>query len=170
MPSDFRYVQDIIVKRVLCMPANKLTLADIRQAVDLTFNHPGRDSIREDVPSRALEMRRQTAKAARAQGPGVACAGQNLGASLLSRPDLYIDTTNKIVADLERGVRPWMRPLGRRNLAGRVTKPYGSTASLTAFRCGLPLRRTNMAAHMDDLQEGTGTRGQRQKIIGCRAI
>ena len=42
MPSDFRYVQDIIVKRVLCMPPNKLTLADIRQAVDLTFNHPGR--------------------------------------------------------------------------------------------------------------------------------
>ena len=48
MPSDYHYVQDEIVKRVLLTHRRDLTLADIRQAVDLTLNHLGRDSIREE--------------------------------------------------------------------------------------------------------------------------
>jgi hypothetical protein len=64
MPSDFRYIHDEIVKRVLLPHPRDLTLADIRQAVDLTLNHLGRDSIREDIPARAFAMRREAAKEA----------------------------------------------------------------------------------------------------------
>ena len=37
-----------------------------------------------------------------------------------SRADIYARITDRIVADLERGVRPWTRPA---NTAGRITRP-----------------------------------------------
>jgi antirestriction protein ArdC len=40
-----------------------------------------------------------------------------------SRPDVYARVTNKIVADLERGVRPWMKPWNAEHAAGRITRP-----------------------------------------------
>ena len=64
MPSDFRNIQDETVRRVLLAHPRDLTLADIRQASDLTLNHLGRDCIREDIPAHAFEMRRQAAKEA----------------------------------------------------------------------------------------------------------
>ena len=39
------------------------------------------------------------------------------------RVDIYARITEKIVADLEKGVRPWMRPWSAANAAGRVTRP-----------------------------------------------
>jgi antirestriction protein ArdC len=37
--------------------------------------------------------------------------------------DVYSRITNRIVADLEQGVRPWMKPWSADHAAGRVTRP-----------------------------------------------
>lgn len=39
------------------------------------------------------------------------------------RADIYTRITEKIVADLEKGVRPWMQPWSAANATGRVTRP-----------------------------------------------
>jgi len=39
------------------------------------------------------------------------------------RIDIYAKITDRIVADLEQGVRPWVKPWSAGNLAGRVTRP-----------------------------------------------
>ncbi|MCX7586131.1 ArdC family protein [Phenylobacterium sp. 58.2.17] len=44
-----------------------------------------------------------------------------------SRPDLYSRVTAAIVADLERGVRPWTKPWSAKHLAGRISRPLRST-------------------------------------------
>jgi antirestriction protein ArdC len=37
--------------------------------------------------------------------------------------DVYSRITNKIIADLEQGVRPWLRPWNAEHAAGRITRP-----------------------------------------------
>jgi antirestriction protein ArdC len=39
------------------------------------------------------------------------------------RVDIYARITDRIVADLERGVRPWVRPWNAANAAGPITRP-----------------------------------------------
>lgn len=39
------------------------------------------------------------------------------------RVDIYARITDRIVADLEKGVRPWMQPWHSTNALGRVTRP-----------------------------------------------
>lgn len=39
------------------------------------------------------------------------------------RGDIYARITERIVADLERGVRPWIRPWSAVNATGRITRP-----------------------------------------------
>ncbi len=39
------------------------------------------------------------------------------------RADIYARITDRIVADLERGVRPWVKPWSAANTAGRITRP-----------------------------------------------
>ncbi len=39
------------------------------------------------------------------------------------RQDVYTRVTGKIIADLEQGVRPWMKPWNAEHAAGRITKP-----------------------------------------------
>jgi antirestriction protein ArdC len=39
------------------------------------------------------------------------------------RQDIYTRITDKIVASLEAGVRPWIRPWSGENAAGRITRP-----------------------------------------------
>jgi antirestriction protein ArdC len=39
------------------------------------------------------------------------------------RQDVYTRVTDKIIADLEQGVRTWMRPWNAGNTAGRITRP-----------------------------------------------
>lgn len=39
------------------------------------------------------------------------------------RVDIYARITDRIVADLEKGVRPWMQPWQSSNVIGRVTRP-----------------------------------------------
>jgi len=40
-----------------------------------------------------------------------------------TRADVYSRVTAKIVADLERGVRPWFKPWNAEHAAGRITRP-----------------------------------------------
>jgi len=40
-----------------------------------------------------------------------------------TKPDIYARVTDKIVADLERGVKPWLRPWNAENAAGRINRP-----------------------------------------------
>jgi hypothetical protein len=40
-----------------------------------------------------------------------------------SRQDIYTRVTDKIVADLEQGVRPWMKPWNAEHAAGKITRP-----------------------------------------------
>lgn len=37
--------------------------------------------------------------------------------------DLYARITDRIIAELERGVRPWVKPWSAANMAGRITRP-----------------------------------------------
>jgi antirestriction protein ArdC len=39
------------------------------------------------------------------------------------RQDVYTRITDKIIVDLEKGVRPWMKPWNAEHAAGRITKP-----------------------------------------------
>ena len=39
------------------------------------------------------------------------------------RPDVYSRITDKIIADLEQGVRPWLRPWNAEHTAGRISRP-----------------------------------------------
>lgn len=43
------------------------------------------------------------------------------------RPDLYATVTAQIIADLERGVRPWTRPWEAAHAAGPVSRPLRHT-------------------------------------------
>lgn len=40
-----------------------------------------------------------------------------------NRPDVYRRITDKIVADLEQGVRPWFKPWSADHAAGKITRP-----------------------------------------------
>ncbi|TIU16592.1 MAG: DUF1738 domain-containing protein, partial [Mesorhizobium sp.] len=40
-----------------------------------------------------------------------------------SRADLYARITEKIVADLEKGVRPWVKPWSAGHPSGSVNRP-----------------------------------------------
>ena len=44
-----------------------------------------------------------------------------------ARPDLYSRVTQSIIAELEKGVRPWTKPWSAEHLAGRITRPLRST-------------------------------------------
>jgi antirestriction protein ArdC len=39
------------------------------------------------------------------------------------KQDIYEKITNHIVAELEKGVRPWMQPWNAEHTAGRITRP-----------------------------------------------
>ena len=39
------------------------------------------------------------------------------------RADIYTRITDRIIADLERGVRPWMKPWSAKNAEGRINQP-----------------------------------------------
>lgn len=40
-----------------------------------------------------------------------------------TRPDVYTRVTDKIIADLEQGVRPWIKPWNAEHAAGRIVRP-----------------------------------------------
>ncbi len=54
------------------------------------------------------------------------------------RADVYQRITDRIVADLEAGVRPWLRPWNAEHAAGRITRPLRAN--------GVPYRGINVVA------------------------
>ena len=44
-------------------------------------------------------------------------------ATTTTRTDVYTRVTSHIVGELERGVRPWLKPWNAENAAGRITRP-----------------------------------------------
>lgn len=48
------------------------------------------------------------------------------------KQDVYERITTKIVADLEQGVRPWMKPWNAEHAAGRITRRCAATEFPTA--------------------------------------
>ena len=44
------------------------------------------------------------------------------------RQDVYETITNRIIADLEQGVRPWMKPWDAEHAAGRIVRPLRARA------------------------------------------
>lgn len=46
-----------------------------------------------------------------------------MAATTKTRRDIYQDITNKIVAQLENGIRPWLKPWNAEHAAGRITRP-----------------------------------------------
>ena len=44
-----------------------------------------------------------------------------------SRTDIYERITGTIIADLDRGVRPWTKPWSGGNAEGRITRPLRHT-------------------------------------------
>jgi antirestriction protein ArdC len=42
------------------------------------------------------------------------------------RSDVYQRVTDSIVAELERGVRPWLKPWNAEHAAGGITRPLRS--------------------------------------------
>lgn len=52
------------------------------------------------------------------------------------KTDIYETITNRIVADLEKGVRPWMQPWNAEHAAGRITRPLRGN--------GVPYRGINV--------------------------
>ncbi len=62
-----------------------------------------------------------------------------------SRTDVHTRITETIVADLEQGVRPWMKPWGAEQAVGRITRPlrhtgqaYSGINVLMLWSAGLP--------------------------------
>ena len=54
----------------------------------------------------------------------------------MSRSDVYTRVTNRIIADLEKGVRSWMKPWSADNTQGRITLPLRHN--------GIPYRGINI--------------------------
>ena len=52
------------------------------------------------------------------------------------KQDVYERITAKIVAELEQGVRPWLKPWNAEHAAGRITRPLRSN--------GIPYRGINV--------------------------
>jgi antirestriction protein ArdC len=46
---------------------------------------------------------------------------------MTNRTDVYARVTNSIIADLESGVRPWLKPWNAEHAAGRITRPLRSS-------------------------------------------
>src|SRR6202035_125773 len=73
------------------------------------------------------------------------------------RTDVYQKITDQIVSELEKGVRPWMKPWNAEHAAGRITRPLRGN--------GIPYQGSNVEgirrADLDDLQAGAGIQSLR---------
>ena len=54
----------------------------------------------------------------------------------INRTDVYTRVTDRIIADLRRGVRPWMKPWTASHTEGRITRPLRHN--------GMPYRGINI--------------------------
>jgi len=61
------------------------------------------------------------------------------------KKDIYERVTDKIIAELEKGVRPWSKPWNGEHIAGRITRPLRSN--------GVPYRGINVVMLWADAME-----------------
>src|ERR1700742_1556109 len=54
------------------------------------------------------------------------------------KKDIYSKITDQIVSELEKGVRPWLKPWNAEHAAGRITRPLRAN--------GVPYRGINVLA------------------------
>jgi antirestriction protein ArdC len=66
------------------------------------------------------------------------------------RQDVYTRITDKIIADLEQGVRTWMKPWNAGNTEGGIIRPLRHNGAPYSGIKILMLYRP----HLDDLQTG----------------
>ena len=66
-----------------------------------------------------------------------------------SRADLYSRVTERVIADLEKGVRPWLKPWSAGNTAGRVGLPRRHN--------GVPYRGINVLVLWGDALDKGGS-------------
>jgi antirestriction protein ArdC len=78
------------------------------------------------------------------------------------RADVYSRVTSRIVAELEQGVRPWLKPWNAEHAAGRITRrlrangqPYKGYQRPDAMGQGFGAGFRQSV--LDDLQTGAGT-------------
>ena len=90
--------------------------------------------------------------------------GKPTNSTATIKTDPYQRVTERILADLERGVTPWTRPWSAEALAGRVTRPlratgepYGGINVILLWMEAVAARLR--VAQLDDLQAGAGVRG-----------
>ena len=83
------------------------------------------------------------------------------------RKDVYTRVTERIISDLEQGIRTWMKPWSFKHTAGRITKPLrhngapyrGNEYSLDVGRSvGQGIRRAHLLDH------GIGETGQERRL------
>ncbi len=68
-------------------------------------------------------------------------------ASTSTRADVYSRVTNRIIADLEQGVRPWLKPWNGDHAAARITRPLRGN--------GIPYRGINiLLLWVDTIEKG----------------
>ena len=91
------------------------------------------------------------------------------------RKDVYSRITDQIIAQLEKGVRPWVKPWNAEHAAGRITRPLrhnGQPYSRHQYSFALDVRRAAglRRAYLDDVPPGLGTERacpQRRKRLAC---
>src|SRR5438270_387913 len=79
-----------------------------------------------DDPARGALLRRSSALRLRPEGDR----------DMAAIRDVYSRITDKIIADLEQGVRPWLKPWNPDHAAGRITRPLRHN--------GIPYKATNV--------------------------
>jgi hypothetical protein len=78
------------------------------------------------------------------------------------KQDVYTRITNKIIASLDQGVRPWMKPWNAKHAAGKITRPlrhnsqpYSGINILMLWASAM--EQGIVALDLDDLQAGPRT-------------
>ena len=79
------------------------------------------------------------------------------------RADVYSRVTNRIIADLEQGVRPWLKPWNAEHAAGRITRPLRANGQPykginVLMLWGEAMAQGFASPVLDDLQASAGTR------------
>ena len=69
---------------------------------------------------------------------------QNADAKGVDRKDVYTKVTERIISDLEQGIRPWMKPWSAEHAAGRITKP--AWTQLTPLNSSIPHKKVTAAS------------------------
>ena len=55
---------------------------------------------------------------------------------MTAKVDIYTRITNRIISDLEKGTRPWLKPWNAEHAAGRITRPLRHNANtLSRHQC-----------------------------------